>query len=125
MVGLWGQTSYGLPEKLPTICFSFLFMINSKSKTKKKKISEEQIDDIVISQADDDSEWEESVYVYRAKSASFSLPPDLAARAVFLAHLHREPGVENRIMRVIRERVELEEGASVEAKREITVREKT
>jgi len=97
----------------------------SKSETMKKKLSEEQIDDIVISQADDDSEWEEPVHVHKTKPASFSLPPALAARAAFLAHLHREPGVENWIMRIIRERVELEEGAFVEAKRELTGKERT
>lgn len=98
-------------------------MIN-KNKTMKKKLSEEQIDDIVISQADDDSEWEEPVHVHKTKPTSFSLPAGLAARAAFLAHLHREPGVEEWIMRVIRERVELEEGAFVEVKRELTGKEK-
>jgi hypothetical protein len=33
----------------------------------KKKLSEEQIDEIVISQTDNDSEWEEAVHV-RKKS---------------------------------------------------------
>jgi hypothetical protein len=97
----------------------------SKKETIKKKLSEEQIDEIVISQADDDSEWEEAVHVHKTKPTSFSLPPGLAARAVFLAHLHREPGVEDWIMRIIRERVELEEGAFIEAKRELTGKERT
>ena len=97
----------------------------TKSETMKKKLSEEQIDDVVISQADDESEWEASVHVHKTKPASFSLPPGLTARAAFLANLHREPGVEKWIMRIIRERVELEEGAFVEVKRELIGKERT
>ena len=89
-----------------------------------KKISEEKIDDIVISQADNDSEWEEPVHVRKTKSTSLSIPAELAARAAFLAHLHKESGVEEWLMRIIRERVDLEEGAFVEAKRELITMEK-
>ncbi len=32
-----------------------------------KKLSEEQIDEIVISQVDNDSEWEEPVHVHKTK----------------------------------------------------------
>lgn len=88
----------------------------------KKKLSEKEIDNIVISQAANDSEWEEPIYVKKTKPTSLSIPANLAARAAFLAHLHREPDVEEWLMRIIRERVELEEGAFVEAKRELTVR---
>lgn len=96
-----------------------------KNKTMKKKLSEEEIDDIVISQADNDSEWEEPIHVREAKSTSLSIPAELAARAAFLAHLHKESGVEEWLMRIIRERVELEEGAFVEAKRELITKERT
>lgn len=96
----------------------------TKSKTMKKKLSEEKIDNIVISQADNDSEWEEPVHVHKTKPTSLSIPAGLAARAAFLAHLHREPGVEEWIMRIIRERIELEEGAFVDAKRELITKEK-
>ncbi|HLP47583.1 MAG TPA: hypothetical protein VK469_16675 [Candidatus Kapabacteria bacterium] len=89
-----------------------------------KKISEEKIDDIVISQADNDSEWEEPIHVRKTKSTSLSIPAELAARAAFLAHLHKESGVEEWLMRIIRERVDLEEGAFVEAKRELIMMEK-
>jgi len=53
-----------------------------------------------------------------------SIPANLAARAAFLAHLHREPGIEEWIMRIIRERIELEEVAFVEAKHELIARER-
>jgi hypothetical protein len=42
-----------------------------------------------------------------------SLPGDLAARAAFLAQLHRTKSVEEWLTRVIEERVELEEAVFV------------
>jgi hypothetical protein len=93
-------------------------------KTMKKKLSQEEIDDILISQADNDSEWEEPIHVRKTKPTNLSIPANLAARAAFLAHLHREPGIEEWIMRIIRERIELEEVAFVEAKRELIARER-
>ena len=47
------------------------------------------------------------------------LPADLAARAAFLAQLHRTPSVEDWLRRVIQERVELEEAAFVGIKRSL------
>lgn len=93
-------------------------------KKKKKKLSREEIDDIVISQADNDSDWEEPIQVRKTKPTNLSIPANLAARAAFLAHLHREPGIEEWIMRIIRERIELEEVAFVEAKRDLIARER-
>jgi hypothetical protein len=54
-------------------------------------------------QADDDSAWEKPIRVHQAAPASLSIPAELAARAAFLA----------------RERIELEEVAFVEAKRDL------
>ena len=73
----------------------------------KKKLSEEQIDDIVISQAENDSEWEEPIHASKKKATSFSIPADFASIATFLANMHRETGVEEWLMHIIRERVEL------------------
>jgi fructose-1-phosphate kinase PfkB-like protein len=56
--------------------------------------SEEEIDKIVVSQADDDSAWEKPIQVRKAKPISLSVPAELAARAAFLARLHREASVE-------------------------------
>lgn len=83
-----------------------------------QNLSEEEIDRIVVAQADDDSAWEEPVHV-RQKPTSVSLPAELAARAAFLARLHRITNVEEWLRRIIRERVELEEAAFVGAKREL------
>ena len=60
-------------------------MVNMSTRVKKGKLSESDIDKIVVAQADDDSAWERPVRVRRGKSASVSIPAELAARAAFLA----------------------------------------
>jgi len=80
-------------------------------------LSQEEIDQRVVSQADDESAWEKPVRVKKIRAAPLTLPGDLAARAAFLARLHREGRVDDWLARIIRERIELEEVAFVEAKR--------
>ena len=80
-------------------------------------VNQDEIDRLVISQADEDSAWDTPIRVERSKRASLSIPGDLAARARFLAKLHRESGVDKWVERIVRERVELEEMAFMEAKR--------
>jgi hypothetical protein len=48
-----------------------------------------------------------------------SIPFELASRATFLTRLHRETDVGKWLVRIIRERIEIEEVAFVEAKREL------
>jgi hypothetical protein len=91
-------------------------------KQTRKQLTEEEIDKIVESQADDDSAWGKPIKVQRATPASVSIPAELAARAAFLAKLHREKNVEEWLTKVIKERVELEEVAFNEAKREMSLR---
>ncbi len=93
-------------------------------KTAKGKTSEEEIDSLVVAQAEDDSAWEEPVQVGKTNVASLSIPAQLAARASFLAKLHREKGLEEWLTRVIRERIELEEIAFSEVKRELKANQK-
>ena len=88
----------------------------------KNTLSEQEIDQIVVAQADDDLAWEKAVRVRRAKPASLSIPADLAARAAFLARLHRTTSVEDWLTDVIRERVELEEAAFIGVKQELAAR---
>lgn len=88
----------------------------------KQHLSQDEIDRIVIAHADDDSAWEKPIRVRRKKSASLAIPADLAARAAFLARLHRQPSIEEWLTRVIRERVELEEAAFAGAKRELATK---
>lgn len=92
------------------------------STQKKKKAAiprQDEIDRFVISQSDEDSAWEAPIQVKRTRTASLSIPGELAARASFLARLHREAGIDKWVERVIRERVELEELAFVEAKKKM------
>lgn len=96
--------------------------MNSKKKFRRKQLSEPEIDRIVESQAADDSAWQKLIKVRRAKLTSLSLPADLAARAAFLARLHREKNVDEWLARIIKERLELEEVAFGRAKREMSLR---
>jgi hypothetical protein len=83
-----------------------------------KELSESEINDLVAAQGDDQSAWSKPVHAPRTKPASLSIPADLAARAAFLARLHRGKSLERYIGRIVRERIELEELAFVEAKRQ-------
>ena len=95
-------------------------------KQRKKKsgtlLSQAEIDKVVESLADDDSAWEPPIEVRRVKPAPLTLPAELAARAAFLAKLHKEKSIEAWLTRVIKERVEMEEVAFTEAKREMFLR---
>ena len=93
--------------------------MNTRKNKKTAMPDQEGIDRLVISQAADDSAWEVPIRVKRSKPASLAIPGELAARAAFLARLHREAGVAKWVERVVRERVELEELAFTEAKKKL------
>jgi len=84
----------------------------------KKPLDERAIDRLVVAQASDDTAWGRSVRA-RRKAASLSIPPALAARAAFLARLHRRSSVEAWLTHVIQERVELEEAAFANSRQEL------
>jgi len=92
--------------------------MNKAKKKKPASPSQEAIDQIVVSQSEDDSAWGSPLQVKRSKPASLSIPGELAARAAFLARLHREAGLGKWVERIVRERVELEELAFSEAKKD-------
>ena len=94
----------------------------STKKETSKRLTEEEIDQIVIAQADDDLAWDDSVVVCRTNPASLSIPAELAARAAFLARLHRKTNVDEWLKLIIQERIELEEAAFVGIKRELATR---
>ena len=87
------------------------------NKSKKKVLSEEEIDALVEVQADDDEAWDAPVQVRRKQKDVLSLPADLAARAAFLARLHKEPNTTEWLKRIIAERIELEESAFLDFKK--------
>ena len=81
------------------------------------KPTQEQVDRLVTAEADQDSAWQKAIVVRRPKSTSLSIPAELAARAAFLARLHRESRVEKWVERIVKERVEIEESAFTAAKK--------
>jgi hypothetical protein len=93
--------------------------MSTRKRRKTTTLDQEAIDQLVIAHSDDESAWEAPIRVEKSELASLSIPGDLAARAAFLASLHRETGVDKWVERVLRERVELEELAFAEAKKEL------
>lgn len=83
-------------------------------------ISEQEIDDLVINEADEESAWEEPIAVKKGNT-TLQMPAELAKRAKFLAQLHHKQDVESWITQIVRERIELEEGAFLIAKREMSL----
>jgi fructose-1-phosphate kinase PfkB-like protein len=90
-----------------------------KTKRKMKKLSENEIDTLVVAEAGDDAAWSKPNKVHKTTKASLSLPSSLAARAAFFAGLHREARLNDWLQKVIQERVELEEAAFAGFKREL------
>ena len=90
-----------------------------KKKARIRFRSERQVDERVVAQADDMSAWEKPVRVRRGMRASVPLTSALAARAAFFARLHREPSVKGWLVRVIEERMDMEETALAELKRDL------
>jgi len=95
--------------------------MSTKDKTK-KKLSEQEIDQIVTAQANDDSAWGKPIRVRRTKPASLSIPANLAARATFLAQLHRTKNVDDWLTQIIQERIELEEAAFIGVKQDLAAK---
>ena len=85
--------------------------------SRKRSLSEEEIDKAVIAQADDDTAWEKPVRVRPAKSMALVLPSELAVRAAFCARMSRAASVGDWLRRVVQERVELEEAAFARLRR--------
>ncbi len=92
------------------------------ARRKKEHLSETEIDRIVVAQAEDETAWEAPIHVRRTTPAAVSIPAELAARAAFLAQVHRQASVEDWLTRIIQERVELEEAAFIGAKRDLIAR---
>lgn len=88
-------------------------------KTRRKTLAEEQIDQLIISQANNDSAWEDPVKVRKRRSTSLSLPAVLAARAAFFDRLHQEASLEDWIKHIIGERLDIEEATFAGCKREL------
>ncbi len=64
--------------------------MSTRKNKKTTKFDQAQIDQVVTSQAGDDSAWEAPIRVKRPQSASLSISGDLAARAASNASSGRE-----------------------------------
>jgi len=95
--------------------------MSTKSRLK-KKLSEQEVDQLVVAQVNEDAAWGKPVRVRKVKAAALSIPADLAARAAFLARLHRKTSAEEWLRHIIRERVKLEEAAFIGAKHDLAAR---
>ncbi len=93
--------------------------MSEKNRSMKMNPSEKEIDEMVVAQTDDDSAWGEPVQVRKNKATSLSIPVGLIERASFFAKIYKEKGAKEWLTRIIRERVELEESAFAEVKREL------
>lgn len=87
-----------------------------------RNISEEEIDRLVIADADRDAAWGKPIRVLRGESSAVSLPAELASRAAFFARLHRWSNVEEWLKRIIEERIDIEEAVFTESKRDLAKR---
>ena len=95
--------------------------MSTKDKTN-KKLTEQEIDQIVTAQANDDTAWKKPIRVRRTKPGSLSIPANLAARATFLAQLHRTKNVDDWLTHIIQERIELEEAAFIGVKQDLAAK---
>ncbi len=91
-------------------------------KKKTTPLTEREIDDAVVAEADDDAAWGKPVRARKAKPISVPLSAPIATRAAFFARLHREKSVDAWIERIIRDRLDLEEAAFADVKREMAAR---
>ena len=86
------------------------------------RLTEAQIDEIVTAHANDETVWDKPIRVRRKQSITLPLTAELFTRAAFFARLHRETSLEQWLSRVVRERLEMEEAAFTNVKREVAAR---
>lgn len=85
----------------------------------KTKLTEREIDQSVIKEAEKEEAWGKAIRVRRSKNAAVSIPAEVASRAAFFARMHRERSVEDWIKRIVVERIDTEEAAFAQLKREL------
>jgi hypothetical protein len=80
-------------------------------KKAKSKLTEREIDEIVVRQAGDDSAWGKPVHAKAISVVPISLSPKLIEKAKAIARRRRMKGYQSWMQRVIRDRIK-EEGNS-------------
>ena len=74
-------------------------------------LTEQEIDAIVIADADALNQWESPIFVQPDVPATMNIPFALAVRARFFAGLHKKQSMEEWLQAIIRERIDFEETA--------------
>ena len=82
----------------------------------KKKLTEEEIDKLVIVEADDMTRWEKPITV---KPTSIRFSPSIIEKAKHLAKLHKARGYQTWLKQIVEERIEQEEKLLSDFKREL------
>lgn len=118
----WAKTQDHFSTQTRKCCPYRHRMARMRTKRKTQTLTEQEIDKIVVAQADDDSAWGKPIRVRKAKTAAVPLPSTLAARVAFFARLHREKSMEAWLARIIQERLDLEEAAFAGVKRELAAK---
>ena len=77
-------------------------------KKNSKKLTNEQIDEIVIKESDDLSKWEEPIEVKAPQAVLLRLSPELIQKIKFLATIHKTDNYQNWLEKTIKERIQLE-----------------
>lgn len=82
----------------------------------KKRRTEEEIDRLVIAEADDMAKWEKPIAV---KPTSIRFSPSIIEKAKYLAKLHKARGYQTWLKQVVEERIRVEEKLLSDFKREL------
>jgi len=86
----------------------------------KRQLSEEEIDELVVAQADDVQAWDAPIQVRPAgQSTSIRLSSAMIQRAKFFAQLHGQRGYQSWLKEIINERIQLEERMFSAVKRDV------
>lgn len=78
-------------------------------KKNSKKLTNEQIDEIVTKESDDLSKWEEPIEVKAPQAVLLRLSPELIQKIKFLATIHKTDNYQNWLEKIIKERIQLED----------------
>ena len=82
----------------------------------KKRLTEEEIDKLVIAEANDMSKWGKPIAV---KATSIRFSPSIIEKAKYLAKLHKARGYQTWLKQIVEERIKLEEKLLSDYKREL------
>lgn len=87
----------------------------------KKRLTEEEIDRLIIAEADDMTKWEKPIVV---KPTSIRFSPSIIEKAKYLAKLHKARGYQTWLKQVVEERIKQEEKLLSDFKREFKIANK-